>query len=171
MNKVGLNVIQSGRKLLIATVYWFYLTQATWFVIGTGPSLSQYMLTASGGKCVDYATGIPHEGGECRGSGLYFANGHDVSGHVFLLTYASLLLLTVISRSLPFLYTSIFHRSSKNISPDRLLSIPHTVVTSLVVTLTLLWEWMLIMTCLYFHTPLEKLTGFAFATLGWYLMV
>lgn len=125
MTKVGLNLVGSLKKWFIASVYWYYLTQATWFIVGSGASVSHYLLTASGGKCTDYSTKKIVEG-DCRGAGLYFENGHDVSGHVFLLSFASLLLVTVISPSLPLLYHSIFDRSSTDIRRDRILSLPHT---------------------------------------------
>lgn len=32
-----------------------------------------------------------------------------------------------------------------------------------------LWWFMLLMTCLFFHTPAEKASGFAFAVVGWWL--
>lgn len=41
--------------------------------------------------------------------------------------------------------------------------------TRAAMALVALWWFMLLMTCLFFHTPAEKASGFAFAVGGWWL--
>lgn len=66
--------------------------------------------------------------------------GHDLSGHVFMLTHASFFLL---SESMP-IYQSGTSRDRNHRAS--------WAVTSLLV----LWWWMLVMTGVYFHTWWEK---------------
>jgi len=49
-------------------------------------------------------------------------------------------------------------------------SLPYVRVLVVALTLlTLLWEMMLLATILYFHNMPQKLTGAAFAAVGWFL--
>lgn len=191
--KVDKNEVWEGfRKWGLATVYWSYLTQSTWFIFFSGPSVSHHILTATGAQCMRAAANVADgKGGnaefvvvegkvqDCKGSeGMYWDGGHDVSGHTFLLIHASLLLVTLTTPSLirlpssmKYHYNSIFapSTSSSSTRPTGIMSGSQTAATLLAVALVGLWWWMLLMTSIHFHTPGEKFTGFLFALAGWYL--
>ena len=193
-----------ARRYLLATLFWFYVTQATWF-FGLGPSLSHYILLATGAQCVPSdltAGGTPATVGGSTGTGgvlgmspalevdmgicrsadgkSYWQGGHDVSGHTFLLVHASLLLLTTIAPTLPYLFPSIRNyfypplapspsstATPVKISAPASISPAHRYATYFVLSLISLWWFMLLQTALNFHHWSEKATGFAFAVVGW----
>ena len=70
--------------------------------------------------------------------------GHDVSGHVFLLTVSVLFLVDQITHSFKFTFWTAAHN------------------LAVTVNVLLIAVWMLATgtTALYFHTPFEKVTGF-----------
>jgi hypothetical protein len=71
--------------------------------------------------------------------------GHDVSGHVFLLTMSILFLVDQIAHSFKFttLWTAV-----------------HNLAVTANVVLIAIWVFATYTTAVYFHTPFEKLTGF-----------
>lgn len=186
------------RRYALATTYWFYLTQATWFLLPRlSPSISHHLLLLSGAQCypssfgsaiIDAQNGIEAgSGGVCSGAkGEYWKGGHDVSGHTFLLIHSVLLLystiLPTLRRSSYFTHPSLTSSSSTSSSsgppspstPQALsqsnsnsLTSPVNLASIAVLTLIVLWNFMLWNTSLYFHTPLEKFTGALFAVVGW----
>lgn len=145
--RVTIDVIGAAKRWMVATVYWFYLTQATWFIFGMGPSISQHILRQTGAKCVDESVlsdDSPHIA-RCN----YWAGGHDVSGHTFLLSFSTLFLITVVTPSLIHLSKSFLARSDPRTKVQP-LSKYHTAATLLVVLLAMLWELMLLSTSLLF---------------------
>lgn len=72
--------------------------------------------------------------------------GHDVSGHVFLLTMSLLFLADMIRPSLTL--------------PARYRSTAHNCALAATVVLMGIWVLALLTTSVYFHTPFEKLTGY-----------
>ena len=195
-----------ARRYLLATLFWFYVTQATWF-FGLGPSLSHYILLATGAQCIpstltpggttatvggSAGTGgvlgmspaVEVDMGICRSADgkSYWQGGHDVSGHTFLLVHASLLLLTTIAPTLPYLFPSVrdyFYpplapspSASSTATPVKIstpatLSPAHRYATYFVLAIIGMWWFMLLQTALNFHHWSEKATGFAFAVVGW----
>jgi hypothetical protein len=71
--------------------------------------------------------------------------GHDVSGHVFLLTMSILFLADQITHSL---------------KSTTLWTAVHNLAVTANVVLIAIWVFATYTTALYFHTPFEKLTGF-----------
>ena len=71
--------------------------------------------------------------------------GHDVSGHIFLLTMSTLFLADQITHSLK--------------STTLWTAVHNLAVTANVVLITI-WVFATYTTAIYFHTPFEKLTGF-----------
>ena len=71
--------------------------------------------------------------------------GHDVSGHIFLLTMSILFLADQITHSL---------KSAK------LWTAVHNLAVTANVVLIAIWTFATYTTAVYFHTPFEKLTGF-----------
>lgn len=148
------------RTLLLATVYWFFLTQRTWFLT-PGQSVSQRILLYTGGECVPAALSSSQASSGmsdfpvCTGGrGEYYRGGHDVSGHTFILVLSSLLLVDHVTPAL--LARS---RAAREVR----------WTTYAALALVALWWWMLVATSVYFHTPIEKATGFIFALGGWFV--
>ncbi|GAA6043483.1 hypothetical protein JCM8097_000734 [Rhodosporidiobolus ruineniae] len=187
------HLLSTLRRYLLASLFWFYLTQATWFGTRVGPSIAFRILRASGATCVPSAissdplkTGAggglhadgPNEPGAatvpvCTGArGEYWRGGHDVSGHAFMMVHASLFLFEALYPLLPSLFPRLFAPSSSTTGRPEPRKPMHPVVALVgyvgVAVIGLCW-WMLLTTSLFFHTPAEKLTGVAFGVVGWYL--
>lgn len=84
-------------------------------------------------------------------------NGHDISGHIFLLTLSILFLAEQISISLSVIYPSLDPVPSKaqhHASPLHKFSVKASM------GLLGIWFLMSLTTAIYFHTPFEKVTGF-----------
>ncbi|KAK9235491.1 inositol phospholipid synthesis and fat-storage-inducing TM-domain-containing protein [Lipomyces kononenkoae] len=131
----------------LATLWWFLFTQ--WFF---GAPIMDRVFIGTGGQCfVNDPETAPGQERQVHDSWTSFgckhingewAGGHDISGHSFLLTHASLFLwfelLPVIMERGPLL---------------------RQINTKIVFMLLALWWWMLLMTGIYFHTFTEKITG------------
>lgn len=164
-------------RWIVATAFWWILTQGTWF-FGVGPSIHHRLLIATGAQCVPSAlssTSPPLgvsgvlEPGKCNGApGEFYQGGHDVSGHTFLLIHASLLLWETIRPTI--LSLPIVRRQLSSASRPKLAPSPPAIYTAYAtLALIVLWEWMLIMTSIYFHTPQEKISGLIFGVMGWWI--
>ncbi|KAI5853473.1 inositol phospholipid synthesis and fat-storage-inducing TM-domain-containing protein [Tricharina praecox] len=143
-------------RWVLATVWWISVTQ--WFF---GPPLMDRTFLITGGACevLHKANADPNDNGmskggmlltsaACKLQGGRWTGGHDLSGHVFLLTHASLFLW---SEVLPVLSTDFWGG----------------VESGAVWGLLGMWWWMLLMTGVYFHTWTEKITGLVVATFEW----
>ncbi|KAF8543916.1 inositol phospholipid synthesis and fat-storage-inducing TM-domain-containing protein [Trichophaea hybrida] len=141
----------------LATVWWILVTQ--WFL---GPPLMDRAFLVTGGTCEMLDTEGPDAMGmskgkllitsaACKLQGGKWRGGHDLSGHVFLLTHASLFLW---SELLPFLRAGV----------------SGGMESGAVFTILGMWWWMLLMTGIYFHTWTEKVTGLIVATMQWGLL-
>ncbi|CEH12788.1 Inositol phospholipid synthesis protein, Scs3p [Ceraceosorus bombacis] len=110
-----------------------------------------------------------------------FRGGHDLSGHTFILILSSLLLVEDLLPYLSYLIPSIplprslrasrnpFSSSSKGSSNEVKALINRSV--AYLILLVILLEWFcLLNTALFFHTPQEKVSGFAAGVLGWALL-
>ncbi|GAA6056295.1 hypothetical protein JCM3770_006762 [Rhodotorula araucariae] len=60
----------SLRRYLLASLYWFYLTQATWFGSTLGPSIAFRILRSSGAVCVPAAIASDPFGAHAAGASL-----------------------------------------------------------------------------------------------------
>ncbi|KAG6833562.1 hypothetical protein H0H87_005213 [Tephrocybe sp. NHM501043] len=152
----------------VQTGMWLIFT--AWFF---GPAVLERLIVASGGECVlSLPTGdsitVPVELCFTRSqlspashpelfvttSGFApsvdwraiprLRRGHDVSGHIFLLTMAILFLTDQVRYSL-----RLTHRRTL-----------HTIAVAANVILIAIWFLATYTTCLYFHEPFEKITGF-----------
>lgn len=89
--------------------------------------------------------------------------GHDISGHLFLLTLSVLFLVDQLTPSVKLLWRSQSASSEAASSEDKArhpLLAYHTYAVSFAAALTALWVLMILTTSVYFHTPFEKVTGF-----------
>lgn len=162
---------KARRRLLqwgIETLSWIVFT--TWFF---GPSLLDRVLVSSGGECIVHnpdgeLISVPVEFCYLKSPVSHqthphlFVNslvetwadwqavprlrkGHDVSGHIFLLTMSILFLSDQLRPSF---------------AQPRGWSSLHSLAVALCLLLTLTWFVASYTTCVYFHTPQEKVTGY-----------
>ncbi|KAF9518116.1 hypothetical protein BS47DRAFT_1325700 [Hydnum rufescens UP504] len=89
-------------------------------------------------------------------------HGHDVSGHLFLLTLSILFLVDQLASSPPLL----FQPSPPALSVSRPSTL-HIRAVQATIALVVLWFWMTITTSVYFHSPGEKVSGFVLGVLGY----
>ena len=124
----------------LATAWWILITQ--WFF---GAPIMDRAFLWTGGSCQQLEdNGMEMSAGKlfvtsaaCKVAGGKWRGGHDLSGHVFLLTHASL-----------FLWAELRPVVGR---------LGWKGVENAVVATTLgVWWWMLLMTGVYFHTPVEK---------------
>ncbi|GAA6061358.1 hypothetical protein JCM10212_005812 [Sporobolomyces blumeae] len=171
----------SLRRYLLSSLFWFYLTQKTWFGTTTGPSISHRILTSSGAICVPSSLSSANVGAAlpgqafassssaCTGAqGEYWRGGHDVSGHSFMMVHCSMFLFELVHPLLPSLFPRYFTSTSLRTQPRKLPVAVKVAAYAALATMALSW-WMLLMTSLFFHSPPEKLSGVAFGVLGWWV--
>ncbi|CAZ80899.1 unnamed protein product [Tuber melanosporum] len=136
-------------RYAFATIWWILVTQ--WFF---GPPIMDLLFWFTGGECQLVDTDpmrtkeemgpvqMVFSSAACKVAGGKWSGGHDLSGHAFLLTHASLFLWSELSCS------GVAGWESAG-----------------VLALLVMWWWMLLMTGIYFHTWLEKITGWIAAML------
>ncbi|RPB15364.1 hypothetical protein P167DRAFT_468960, partial [Morchella conica CCBAS932] len=147
---------QALLRYALATLWWVAVTQ--WFF---GAPIMDRTFTLTGGACravmrdpgaVKEVLGekvLAATSAACKLAGGRWRGGHDLSGHTFLLTHASLFLW---SEVMPVLRGVRGWRGWR---------------TGGVVGLLAVWWWMLLMTGVYFHTWREKLTGWIVSMVQW----
>ena len=153
-------------RLIVATVWWYFST-------------SVFDHTR---KKVGYCSGSFSLSSQLCNENSW--SGLDISGHSFLLVYSSLIILE--ESKIFSLWDSLPKRlpSMKKSKQRNCASSPTDQITEssrlfenrapliylsiiLVTILFLLWNFMLLMTLIYFHNTLQKVLGFLFAVLGW----
>ena len=164
-------------RWVVATGVWIVFT--TWFF---GPALLERVMAYSGGECViAVAPGggpptimsVPLEYCHAKTTittadhpHLFTSSlippppefrarprlykGHDVSGHIFLLTLGICFLTDQL--------TAALHPK------PRFIPRAHAYAINATLGLLAMWWWMAIMTSVYFHSPVEKLSGFGEST-------
>lgn len=166
---------QAVARLGLATLSWFLVT--TWFF---GPAIIDRSFRWTGGKCElvedAVAEGTEHLGQvvtavACKAAGGAWKGGHDISGHVFLLTLASGFLMQEVGwawaryagkadeRSIVMADGAVKNaKVEADASTETTVAVRDTIgwggrFAAVVVGLSL---WMLLMTAIYFHTWFEK---------------
>ncbi|EPS42911.1 hypothetical protein H072_3217 [Dactylellina haptotyla CBS 200.50] len=167
--------IKAVMRWVLATAAWVLVTQ--WFF---GPPLMDRAFAITGGACRHnydiHRTAGKHEftskveeaftSAACKVAGGKWDGGHDLSGHAFMLTHASLFLW---AETLPRLIDS-WWRSPMGTRNTNLLTLEWYGVHWFVWGILGLWWWMLLMTSVYFHTWPEKVTGWFVALFEWGLL-
>ncbi|RVD82990.1 uncharacterized protein DFL_007395 [Arthrobotrys flagrans] len=169
------NATHARSKALIrwglATLAWILVTQ--WFF---GPPLMDRTFTVTGGACRPNYDTQPltlaakaeqaFTSAACKGTGGKWDGGHDLSGHAFMLTHASLFLW---AETLPRLVDSMWGATvgPRNLTP---LMTEWFGVHWFVWGILGLWWWMLLMTSVYFHTWSEKVSGWFVALFEWSIL-
>jgi hypothetical protein len=171
--------LQATLRYLVVTTTWIVTTQ--WLF---GPPLIDRSFTLTGGRC----EALPAEIGEsgrldvstivtsiaCKAVGGKWKGGHDISGHVFMLVLSSAFLFLE-------LYVSDALSPHSHVSPRAAAAVARDTTDEekreiggwesdtqakirlwtryFVWTIVGLDLWMLLMTAVWFHTWLEKLSG------------
>ncbi|KAK5609828.1 fat storage-inducing transmembrane protein 2 [Crenichthys baileyi] len=143
-----------GQRLLslaVATAVWYICTETFLYIEdATGACFESKTSLLATNEFASKAT--------CRRAGFHW-RGQDISGHSFILTYSSLLIMEETSPM------AILRTAS-------LPALARTVLNLLYVALNLIvmmWVWMFACTSVYFHHPIDKLLGTICGLLGWYL--
>ncbi|CUS12864.1 unnamed protein product [Tuber aestivum] len=164
-------------RYAVATIWWVLVTR--WFF---GPPIMDQLFLATRGKCQPADPDPMHAEEEvgtaqmiftsaaCKVAGGKWSGGHDLSGHVFLLTHASLFLWSELLPTL--IHSGTAGRESAGVSWSEIFPI---LIRSAAarrenaggLALLVLWWWMLLMTGVYFHTWLEKATGWIAGIAQW----
>lgn len=154
-------IIQSLIRLAINTGVWYYTTNAfVKFERATGRCYGAEQFSRS----------------ECNENNGKWMPGFDISGHCFILTFANMM---ISEEALAFRYWSASHptnandrneneairkkRQSKNEQRTHVVSMNFIILFFI----SLLWDFQLIITCLYYHTAIHKIMGTAFALIFW----
>ncbi|TQS31944.1 hypothetical protein Golomagni_07761 [Golovinomyces magnicellulatus] len=181
---------QRARALLrwgANTLWWFLVTQ--WFF---GAPIIDRGFRWTGGKCelaqMEVEQGVAttkdlFTAAACKSSGGKWYGGHDISGHVFLLTLGSAMIMSELgwvmarwSAKVPEERTVItVHGETKSVSDvaetpiglGRNMDVWRTSGKFGAVVVGLNF-WMMLMTAMYFHTWFEKTTGLVTAYIGIY---
>lgn len=125
---------------------------------------------------------------DCLKRNGYFYHSFDISGHSYLMTYCVLILMEESKESLYFLQLSRYLRKAENPVDDNdrplldrnealHLETKFTIMGPLILVsyvglfvLCVLWDFMLVITTIYYHTFSEKVLGSALALCMWYLL-
>ena len=154
-------------RLLIATGVWYVITSIfVRFELLTGSCKYEPMRGASKRVCVS--------------GGYEWNEGYDFSGHTFLLLYAILIINEEVKA-----YdkgTKKVDQKTKTATAEggdtvetteqqrlELFSKLIRILYVALAALTILWEFMLLSTALYFHHTLHKITAAGFAVFFWYI--
>ncbi|EHY57637.1 hypothetical protein HRR83_005455 [Exophiala dermatitidis] len=176
--------IQAGLRYALVTLSWFLTTQ--WCF---GPALIDRSFTITGGHCEPHPFNEAslkdavklsqiNSGVLCKAYGGNWHGGHDISGHVFMLVLSSAFLLYE-------LYIADRHSAHPHVSPQAAAAVAHNMTEEerkavggwesetaakiriwsryFVYAVVALDLWMLMMTAIWFHTWLEKLSGLLIA--------
>ncbi|RMZ91397.1 hypothetical protein DV736_g1367, partial [Chaetothyriales sp. CBS 134916] len=169
---------QALLRYTIVTLSWILTTQ--WLF---GPPLIDRSFTITGGQCeAPTTTTSVFSSAACKAAGGRWHGGHDVSGHIFMLTLASAFLLYE-------LYVADSHSAHASVSPAVAAKVApdlsgddhgderraragwetQTAARLRIYARYLVWAvaglafWMFMMTAIWFHTWQEKLSGLLLA--------
>lgn len=135
--------------LVVATAIWYSCTETFFYIEDvTG-------VCYKSDKMAEILEGFNTKA-ECRNAG-HFWDGFDISGHSFILSYSTLL---IVEEMVPMLYL-VQHYQNRT-----------TVLNALYLALNaiaIIWVWMFACTSVYFHNTFQKFLGTLFGVLGWYM--
>jgi len=175
--------LQTAARYGIITLSWFLTTQ--WLF---GPPLIDRSFTMTGGRCeVPNMDGLEEapsvltiaSGQTCKAAGGRWHGGHDISGHVFMLVLSSAFLLyelyitdrasahpSVSAHAATGGAHDVTEEGGRNGEPREFEYLAQMKIWSrcFLYAVVLLDLWMLLMTAVWFHTWLEKLSGLVLAS-------
>ncbi|XP_027000404.2 acyl-coenzyme A diphosphatase FITM2-like [Tachysurus fulvidraco] len=136
-------------SLVVATAYWYICTEIFFYIENvTGECYESHDMEKSQ---EGYGTKT-----ECKNAGNYWA-GFDISGHSFILSYSTLLIM---EEMVPMLYLVKQCRTRTIILDALYLALS---------AISLIWVWMFACTSVYFHEMIQKLLGTGIGVFGWFV--
>lgn len=148
-NKNLIFVTKRLTSLVVATAIWYSCTE-TFF----------YIENVTGACYASEDTQTVQEGfstkTECKNAGNYW-EGFDISGHSFILSYSTLL---IVEEMVPMLHL-LQQQQNRSVILDALYLA--------LCAIALIWVWMFACTSVYFHNLSQKVLGTVFGVLGWYV--
>lgn len=93
------------------------------------------------------------------------ATGFDISGHTFLLIFSNL----IIASELRLIKTLKQNRKDRDSKPSQLERHSKTIKIALM-SLSVLWDFMLVQTALFYHTLIQKAIAAVWAVASWYIL-
>jgi Inositol phospholipid synthesis and fat-storage-inducing TM len=177
--------IQSAIRYTLVTLSWIFTTK--WFF---GPALIDRSFTITGGHCEARPSRLSetlqpvdlsgmHSSVTCKMAGGRWRGGHDISGHVFMLVLSSAFLLLELylsdqNSAHPHVSDRAAAAVAKGMSEEERRSIggweSENMAKFRMYSRYLIWGvvaldlWMLMMTAIWFHTWLEKVSGLLIAS-------
>ncbi|XP_063611439.1 acyl-coenzyme A diphosphatase FITM2-like [Penaeus indicus] len=159
---------------LAVTTFFFYL----WCTV-TFPTIERYT-----GSCVHKGISLNFTKRECVKRPEHEYISFDISGHSFLLIYCIMIIMEESKDILYFLQLSRHFRGAptiegkeapgkevKNLEKVFKIMSPLIILALLsMVALSLLWDFMLIITTIYYHSLSEKLLGTVLSLGMWYIL-
>lgn len=148
-NRSLIFVFKRLTSLVVATAIWYSCTE-TFFYIED--------LT---GRCYESKNMQNIQEGfstktECKNAGNYW-EGFDISGHSFILSYSTLL---IVEEMVPMLHLVQHYQKRTAILDSLYLALS---------AIALIWMWMFACTSVYFHNLSQKILGTGVGVLGWYV--
>lgn len=136
-------------SLVVATAIWYSCTETFFYIEDVT------------GSCYESAAMQTVQEGfdtkaECKHAG-YFWEGFDISGHSFILSYSTLL---IVEEIVPMLHL-VQHCHNRTTILDALYLALNAIAV--------IWVWMFACTSVYFHNTIQKFLGTLFGVLGWYV--
>ncbi|KAI5465352.1 inositol phospholipid synthesis and fat-storage-inducing TM-domain-containing protein [Mariannaea sp. PMI_226] len=182
---VGSRRLRAGLRWAAVTGLWILVTQ--WCF---GPAIIDRSFRWTGGKCElaqrevtmgDTSVGEMLTAVACKAAGGKWKGGHDISGHVFLLTLGTTFLMQEVGWAVArwsgraeerCVYMEDGALKSANVEAEGSAREDAgrsslDLGTKFAIGIMGLSVWMLLMTAIYFHTWFEKLTGLLAATVAY----
>lgn len=143
-----------GRRLLalaVATAVWYICVGAFFYIEDATGSCFETLARDVAKQ--EFGSRVA-----CRRAGFHW-HGYDISGHCFILAYSTLL---IVEEMAPM---ALVKASSHSALPGTVLNLLYVALNLIV----LVWLWMFVCTCVYFHDLSHKLMGTACGLSAWYL--
>ncbi|KAH7162261.1 inositol phospholipid synthesis and fat-storage-inducing TM-domain-containing protein [Dactylonectria estremocensis] len=181
--------VQAGLRWAAVTSLWFLVTQ--WCF---GAPIIDRGFRWTGGRCElaqrevqmgDTSIGELMTGLACKAAGGKWKGGHDISGHVFLLSLGTVFLMQEVGWSVA-RWSALQAEERSVVMTDGALKSANVEAeesagqgagksdlglgTKFALGVMGLSIWMLLMTAIYFHTWFEKFTGLLTATTAYYIV-
>ncbi|XP_027212874.2 acyl-coenzyme A diphosphatase FITM2 isoform X2 [Penaeus vannamei] len=162
-------------RLAITTFFFFIWCSITF------PTIERYT-----GYCIHNGISFSFAKRECVKRPEHEYVSFDISGHSFLLTYCIMIIIEESKEMLYFLQLSRYFRGApplegnesqvldkevKNLESVFKIMSPLIILAFMaMVAISLLWDLMLIVTTIYYHSLLEKLLGTVLSLCMWYIL-
>ncbi|CCF55899.1 hypothetical protein KAFR_0A04640 [Kazachstania africana CBS 2517] len=163
------NYADTVRKYSVLSLWWFLFTQDNMF---SNHAIMDLIFVWTGGKCDGGSTSskLLKSSKHCKKIGGNWINGHDPSGHIFLLSIMTTFMINEFSKIRRVSMTQLrqdFVETDWNL--DRQLPVKIILFISnnpviIMLSFILLWWHSLVITSInYYHTLSEQLSGLLFA--------